>query len=256
MIFGPSERSGGPFYLPKKGVVNTMKAAVYAGTKNLYSDMVTAAKSLVMNSGVDEIYFLIESDTFSYYLPPYVKTINVSKQRYFPKTCPNVYKKWSYMTLMRCVLPKYLPNLDRILWLDVDTIVQDNIDELWDLDLTDYYFTGSLEAEKSTPEKPYINAGVMMINLKKLRQDGMDDILIDALNTKKFDFADQDCINELCQDKILVIPSTYNANDYTEKCTNPKIRHFAAEKDWRENPILYQYRNRNWCEMRKTTCDT
>ena len=76
-----------------------MKAAVYAGTKNLYSDMVTAAKSLAMNSGVDVIYFLIESDTFPYYLPPYVKTINVSEQRYFPKACPNVYKKWTYMLI-------------------------------------------------------------------------------------------------------------------------------------------------------------
>lgn len=232
-----------------------MKAAVYAGTKNLYSDMVTAAKSLAMNSGVDIIYFLIESDTFPYYLPPYVKTINVSKQGYFPKACPNVYKKWTYMTLMRCVLSKYLPQLDRILWLDIDTVVQDNIDELWDLNIDEYYFAGSIEPEKCTSEKQYINAGVMMINLKKLRQDGMDDILIKALNNKKYAFADQDCINDICCDKILTISSTYNANNYTEPCENPKIRHFAAEEKWRDNVIFYQYRNKNWGEVRKTTCD-
>ena len=227
-----------------------MKAAVYAGTKNLYSDMVTAAKSLVQNSSVDVVYFLIESEKFPHYIPPYVKTIDVSKQKYFSKACPNVYKKWSYMTLMRCTLTKYFPNLDKILWLDVDTVVQDNIDELWDLDLTDYYFTGSLEPEKSTAEKPYINAGVMMINLKKLREDGMDDILIKALNNKKYEFADQDCINDICRDKILIFSSTYNANDYTEPCKNPKIRHFAAEAYWQDNPILYQYRNRNWGDLK------
>ena len=231
-----------------------MKAAVYAGTKNLYSDMVTAAKSLAKHSSVDIIYFLIEDDKFPYYIPSFVKTINVSKQKYFPSKGPNVYKKWTYMTLMRCTLTKYFPKLDKILWLDIDTIVQDNIDDLWNLDMNDYYAAGCLEPEKST-ENPYINAGVMMINLKKLREDNMDDALIKALNTKTYQFADQDCINELCRNKILIIPSTYNANDYTEPCENSKIRHFAAEQNWRKNPILYQYRNRNWCEMRKTTCD-
>lgn len=226
-----------------------MKAAVYAGTKNLYSDMVTAAKSLAKNSSVDRIYFLIEDNKFPYYIPSFVKTKNVSDQTYFPSGGPNVYKLWTYMTLMRCALTKYFPDLDRILWLDVDTVVHDNINELWDFDMTDYYFAGVMEPKKSA-ERPYINAGVMMINLKKLREDRMDDSLIKALNTKAYEFADQDCINDICSDKILLIPSTYNANDYTQPCDNPKIRHFAAERNWRENHILYQYRNKNWGEMR------
>ncbi len=226
-----------------------MKAAVYAGTKNLYSDMVTAAKSLTKNSDVDTIYYLIESDSFPYYLPPHVKTINVSSQRYFPNNGPNVYKKWTYMTLMRCALSKYL-SIDRILWLDDDTVVLDNIDELWDLDMDEFYFAGCIEPKKSAIEKPYINAGVMLINLKKLRDDGMDNKLINALNSKKYEFADQDCVNDICYDKILQISSVYNVNDYTEPCENPKIRHFAAEKNWRENIILHQFRDKNWSEMR------
>ena len=44
-----------------------MKVAVYAGTKNLYSEMATAAKSLANNSSVDLIYFLIEDSEFPYY---------------------------------------------------------------------------------------------------------------------------------------------------------------------------------------------
>ena len=230
-----------------------MKAAVYAGTRNLYSDMVTAAKSLAKNSSVDIIYFLIDDDKFPYYIPPsFVKTINVSGQQYFPLNGPNVYKRWTYMTLMRCVLTKYFPELDRILWLDVDTIVHNNIDDIWDLDMDDYYFAGAIEPEKCKSDKPYINAGVMLINLKKLREDHMDDILIDALNTKKYNFADQDCINSICYDKILVIPSKYNANNWTEPCAVPNIWHFANEKKWRENIMLYQYRDRNWSDMRDT----
>lgn len=225
-----------------------MKAAVYAGTKNLYSDMVTAAKSLTKHSSVDEIYFLIEDDTFPYYLPPHIKTINVSDQTYFLNGCPNVYKRWTYMTLMRCVLSKYLP-LNQILWLDVDTVVLRNIDELWDLNIDGYYFAGTEEPEKSTSQGPYINAGVMMVNLKMLKETGMDDILVDALNRKAYNFADQDCINDICRNKIMLIPSIFNANHWTEPCENPKIRHFAAESNWRENPLLYQYRDKDWHEM-------
>ena len=227
-----------------------MKAAVYAGTKNLYSDMATAAKALAKNSSVDLIYFFIEDDKFPHYIPSYVETINVSNQKYFRDGGPNIYKRWTYMTLMRCTLTKYFPELERILWLDVDTVVQNNIDELWDLNMDDYYFAGALEPKKSSDTKPYINAGVMMINLKKLREGRMDDALIKALNTKAYDFADQDCINDICSGKILIVPSMYNANNYTEMCKNAKIRHFADEKNWRDNLMLYEYRNRNWGEMR------
>ena len=230
-----------------------MKAAVYAGTRNLYLDMETAAKSLTKNSSVDVIYFFIEDDKFPHYLPPHIKTINVSNQQYFPENGPNVYKRWTYMSLMRCALTKYFPDLDKILWFDVDTIVQDNIDELWDLDMDDYYFAGVIEPGKSTPEKPYMNVGAIMINLKKLREDHMDDALIKALNTKKYTFADQDCISDICYEKFLILPSIYNLNDWTEPCENPKILHFADERDWNKRVLLYQYRNKNWSEMRPIT---
>ena len=39
-----------------------IKAAVYTGTQNLYGGMIAAAKSLIANSDVDEVWFLIEDD--------------------------------------------------------------------------------------------------------------------------------------------------------------------------------------------------
>jgi hypothetical protein len=55
-----------------------MKAAVYCGTRNLYPDMITAAKSLLLHSDVDKIYFLTEDDNFPLILPPKTKNINIS----------------------------------------------------------------------------------------------------------------------------------------------------------------------------------
>lgn len=56
-----------------------MKAAVYCGTRNLYRQMITAAKSLLIHSDVDKIYFLIEDDDFPYSLPPEIECLCVKE---------------------------------------------------------------------------------------------------------------------------------------------------------------------------------
>lgn len=227
-----------------------MKAAVYCGTRNLYSDMVTAAKSLAMNSSVDMIYFLIEDPEFPEPLPDYIQCIDVSNQRYFPPGCPNVYSLWSYMVLMRAVLSKYFPHLDRILSLDVDTIVDQNIDELWDLDLNNCYLAGVREPGKSTTSKPYVNMGVVMFNLNMIRANGMDDRFIRVLNNTRFRFAEQDCINSLCFHWYKLIPSIYNLNDWTDPCKDPKIVHFANSRGaFRKEPLVEKYRKISWDDI-------
>ena len=55
-----------------------MRAAVYGGTRNVYERMLPAMKSLLMNSNVEKIYFLIEDDIFPYELPKEAECINVS----------------------------------------------------------------------------------------------------------------------------------------------------------------------------------
>ena len=66
-----------------------MKAAVYAGTRNIYNRMLAPAKSLLIHSDVDKIYFLIEDDTFPYDLPKEIECINVSEQPWFKNDGPN-----------------------------------------------------------------------------------------------------------------------------------------------------------------------
>ena len=229
-----------------------MRAAVYCGTRNLYPDMMTAAKSLAYNSSVDAIYFLIEDPVFPYKLPNYIKPINVSGQKFFGSRCPNSYRLWTWMVLMRAVLAKVFPNQNEILSLDVDTIIDRNIDELWDLDLTNYYLAGVLEPKKSKTYAPYVNMGSVMFNLEKLREDQMDDKIISSLNHTKYTFAEQDCINALCNKQFLTLPSIYNANDFTEPCKDPKIIHFACNKKYNQTPLFNKYKVMAWDEVRRT----
>lgn len=224
-----------------------MRAAVYCGTRNLYQHMVTAAKSLMIHSNVEKIYFLIQDDVFPYQLPQIFECINVSNQQYFRKDGPNYKSKFTYMALIRAALTKIFPNLNTILSLDVDTIVNENISDLWDIDLTNYYIAGAIEPKKSTENYMYINAGVMLINLKKLREDKKDDEIINILNTNHFTFDIQDAYNKQCQTKIYELSPEYNVNSFTKfkQIQCQKIIHFAAMKleKWIKYPLISQYKN-------------
>ena len=222
-----------------------MRAAVYAGTRNVYQDMIPSMKSLLIHSNVEKIYFLIEDDEFPYELPPEVECINISNQTWFnPETCPNMKNRCSYMVLLRVVFSKIFPHLDRILTIDNDTVVRENISELWDLDLTDYYLAGCPEYKKTSNNHIYINMGLAMLNLKKFREDGMDDQLVHDLNTYYFNEAEQSAINQACQGHLLVLDSMYNKNNYTNPIVGKeKIIHYAATKGWQDFPLIDKYRN-------------
>lgn len=220
-----------------------MKAAVYAGTRNLYLDMLPALNSLLIHSDVDKVYLLIEDDTFPYALPPEVECINISNQKFFPSSGPNYKNVLTYIVLLRAAYPKIFPQLDKILTLDIDTIVNENISELWDLDLTNYYLAAVEETKISQKEGSYINMGVAMLNLKKIREDKKDDELIDALNTYWYRYKEQDCFNEFFRGQILILPSDYNACFQAAPPQHEKITHFAGLYDLTKFPHFNIYKN-------------
>ena len=221
-----------------------MRAAVYAGTRNVYQDMIPSMKSLLIHSNVEKIYFLIEDDEFPYELPPEVECINVSNQEWFPAFGINMKNRCSYMVLLRAAFPKIFPHLNRILTIDNDTIVRENISELWQLDMENYYIAGCIEPKKSTPTFNYINMGVAMINLQAWRENGIDNRLINELNTYYFEETEQTAINIACQGHILVLDSMYNRNNYTDlHIGKEKIIHYAAVKGWQNLPLIQKYRN-------------
>lgn len=222
-----------------------MKIAVYCGTRNVYKDMETAAKSLVYHTAVDKIYFLIEDDVFPSDLPEFIEVINVSNQTWFHQDGKNAKDHRTYMNLIRAALPKILSE-DVVLCLDNDTIVMDDISELWDIDLEQNYYAGVCEPVKSG-WYPYINMGVSLHNLKLLR-DGTCNKIIHALNTNYYVCPLQDSIYQFCKEHFLLIDGCYNVSNYTEISEKPtKIFHFAAEENWqKKHSIVRFYREMEW----------
>lgn len=225
-----------------------MKAAVYFGSREIYGDMISAAKSLLANSDVDKIYLLIEDDEFPYELSPSVETINIRYivPKYFDPDGPNYRSRWTYIGLIRAALSKVFPQYDKILSIDCDTIVAQDVSDLWDIDLDGYYFAAVKEPVlSSTTHGLYTNVGVMMMNLKKLR-DGKDTEMIKALNTRAYYFVSQDVLNGLCRGSIKELPGEYNVCDYTIPSTSVKIIHYAGKSNWRNNDIVVKYREMEW----------
>lgn len=162
----------------------------------------------------------------------------------------------------RIFAARYLPQtLDRILYLDPDIIVNGSVKELYNIPMDSYYFAAAshiggfmqkineirLDMDE---ESPYINSGVMLMNLERLRNEqNFDDVFTFIEKRKNFlILPDQDVISSLYGSKIYALDSfRYNM---TEKLFRT---HSLFEKDlnleWvKKNSIIIHYcgRNKPW----------
>lgn len=229
------------------------RVVVYCGTYDVYMNMVASCKSLLATTPVDAVYFLIEDDEFPGDLPEIVHTINIKPlaNELFSKDGPNYNNAWTYMCMIRAAFPDIFARHDRILSLDVDVVVNDNVSDLWDYDLSDYYLAGVPERQrqKSSSDPLYINFGVVMMNLAKLRQDGLQPKLIEALNKQKFGCPEQDCYNRFCAGHILDLPNDYNFTTYshiTGDAQKERIIHYAGQRFWRHYAMVKKYADMTW----------
>lgn len=225
-----------------------MKHAAFCGTRNIYGDMETAAKSLIANSSVDRVHFLIEDAEFPHELPEIIQCHDVSKQEFFKPDGANMRSQFTYMAMMRIALCHVFPDVDRILALDSDIVCLENIDDIWDLPIEDDYFSAVPEWHRSNNGLVYCNFGVVLYNLEKMR-DGKADECIDVLNRCEYPWVEQCVGNYLCQGRIHKMPAEYNTCWFTNKnATGSKIYHYAGikQKDWVDMPIVSKYRGMSW----------
>ena len=206
------------------------KHAAYCATRNIYADMEAAAKSLIANSDVDRVHFLIEDAEFPSELPGIIEVHDVSGQAYFPPDGANADAPCTWMVLMRMALCHILTDVDMVLSLDCDTFCTDDVSDVWETDLDGAYFAAAKDWHKSGDGLLYCNFGVVLFDLGMLR-DGKADECIDVLNRRKYACAEQDVGNYLCQGRIAELQPTYNSNWWTDRkrTQNPRIVHYAGE---------------------------
>jgi lipopolysaccharide biosynthesis glycosyltransferase len=154
----------------------------------------------------------------------------------------------------RYAIADMFPNIGRALYLDADLVVNKNLDRLYGADLDGYYAAGVVDkyVEKINhkhviglaPNDLYVNSGVLLLNLEKIREDGMTEKLFESArdNMDRIKFPDQDGLNIAFCGKIKELPFKFN---YTERnfkslfhgFLSAVIIHFTGSvKPWHETP--------------------
>lgn len=171
----------------------------------------------------------------------------------------------------RIFAAKYLPdNLDRVLYLDPDLIVNGPLAELYNMPLDDYYFaaashTGPLMQKVNEirldmeDDSPYINSGLMLMNLQRLRAEQNYDDVFNFIEKRRntLILPDQDIISGLYGSKIFALDTfKYNMTERLFRLHAPFEKDLNL--DWvRKNSVIIHYcgRNKPWKENYRGVLD-
>ncbi len=166
-------------------------------------------------------------------------------------------------------------DVERVLYLDCDTVVLDSLGRLWETDLKGKLFGAVMEPTIYPQVKeriglgkkdPYFNSGVLLIDVKKWREEGAEKTLLDffgSLGGKTF-ACDQDTLNGVFRGKIRPLHPRYNffsnyryfhyrdltdqspayravsAAMFTQAKRHPAIIHFAGdERPWKAGNLCH-----------------
>lgn len=145
----------------------------------------------------------------------------------------------SLASYARLKLADYLPNLDKVLYLDIDLLVMHDLSELWQVNLKDnlvgacfdhgieYIDKISKKRLGLTEQDTYFNAGVLLINLQQWRKIDLftQAKQLIANSDKVFLYQDQDILNILCKNKVLFMNNRFNIMPKTLEQLNYRKKH-------------------------------
>ncbi len=166
-----------------------------------------------------------------------------------------------YFTLtiyFRLFIPEMFPEYDKGIYIDSDVVVPGDISKMYNIDLGDN-IVGACQ-DKSVVDVPelanymeqavgvdkyqYVNSGVLLMNLSKMREKQFSKRFLDLLNKYHFDSVapDQDYLNAICNGKILYLDSSWDAmpTEGSKEIENPNIIHYNLfQKPWCYDNIQY-----------------
>lgn len=170
---------------------------------------------------------------------------------------------------LRLMLHRILPDVDKIIYVDIDVLFCGDLLQIWQTDMTDYAvaavkgpvnLSDKWEWNRSRPywqslegiKGGYINSGVLVLNLQEIRRRNLE-VQWNAWAKEKLYYQDQDILNITCQGAIRYLPPRYNRLAYLEKedydrlvseavftrqecdeaMAHPVILHYAGDKPWK-----------------------
>jgi lipopolysaccharide biosynthesis glycosyltransferase len=183
----------------------------------------------------------------------------------------------------RILLPELRPGLDRVLYLDCDTLIMDSLLELWQTDLEQFYVAAVqnlIEPRFATrhhsmgipPGQVYFNSGVLLLNLKLMREQGCVERIYEyaARYGSRSVWPDQDALNHVlgpkchllhprwnCQNSFFFWPQArdvFGEKALAEATRAPAILHFEGPPETKPWHYLnnHPFRAKYWQHFRST----
>jgi lipopolysaccharide biosynthesis glycosyltransferase len=160
------------------------------------------------------------------------------------------------MSWARLLLPELLPDLDRVLYLDADTLVVESVEALWGMALDDAPVAAvanvtepsmrpHVESLGIDPVGGYFNAGLLLVNLKRWREEDAAAAVTRLAASRDLPWFDQDALNVVFAGRWLPLHPRWNAQNslwtwpdwarevfgaetLQEATTTPAILHFEG----------------------------
>lgn len=137
------------------------------------------------------------------------------------KNHQNGYTPYSLLRL----LIDFVPDMpDKVIYLDIDTMICSDIKQLYDVDVEDYDVALVKDYMGRFWIRPsYCNTGVLVMNLKRMKEDGCFEKVRKMVNSKKMIMADQTALNKYAKKKVL----PFKFNEQRKIKSDTVVKHFC-----------------------------
>ena len=243
-----------------------LAVALNSAIKN--SDLQRGYKAIVLyqDLGADNISRLqsLQTENFKIELMPIRANMEALDDRMSNRL------RCDYFTLtiyFRLFIPSMFPQYDKGIYIDSDVVLTDDIAKLFDIDIGENYIgacndlsiadipplVAYTEKAVGVNAKEYINSGVLLMNLKKMRDDDLEGHFLALLNKYHFDSIapDQDYLNAMCNGKIYYLEEKWDTmpNDAKPMLTETSLIHYNLfSKPWCYDGIQYEEQFWNYAQ--------
>ena len=169
-------------------------------------------------------------------------------------------QKWNISTFGRLFEASSLPEYDRVIHIDCDTVVCGSLKELWELDMSRAAAAGApdclSDAYKTNigllPEETYLNAGVLVLNLKLIRDKGYEERFRAYIDHHQhLTYVDQEVLNAcIPENEKITLPLRCNSYSilhyvsYRHLKTLRHVRHMFTQAEYQaalDHPAILHF---------------
>lgn len=177
-----------------------------------------------------------------------VETVNVTAKLDALGDMLHLRDYYTKTTYYRFFIPALFPQYDRGLYLDCDIVIKGDISRLYNVPLGDSMLAAApeevmrmvdvfgtyVEAVLDVPRNEYFSAGILVMNLAKMRRVALEEQFVDILGRRTFRVTqDQDYLNVLCRGDFLMLDTSWNKTACYEVDADTPVNIIHYKINWK-----------------------